>query len=81
MSNDKGQISTALALVGQLGFIMITCILMGLGGGLYLDSILGTRPALSIVLLLLGVASGMLACYRMIMKSISDEKKDGSNDE
>jgi len=81
MSDDKGQISTALALVGQLGFVMITCILVGLGGGLYLDSILGTEPVLSIVLLLLGVASGMLACYRMIMKSVSDQGEDASKEE
>lgn len=78
--DEKGQILAALALVGQLGFIMVTCVLMGLVAGLFLDSLAGTGFAFAPLLLLLGIGAGMLVCYRMIMKAVSGDGKSKSKD-
>ena len=59
---------------------MVACILGGLLAGLYLDKVLGTRPLLAVALLLAGVGAGMLACYRMIVRLISEEKLPGMTD-
>lgn len=70
---DSGQILATLALISQLGFIMVACVLGGYLGGRYLDGMLGTTPALTIVLVLSGIGGGMLSVYRLVMKTIADE--------
>lgn len=57
-----------LALVSQLGFTMLGCILGGFGLGLLLDKHLGTFPAFLIVFLLAGIAAGFWRAYVLIMR-------------
>ena len=61
------EIFKSLALVTEIGLILVICI----GGGLLLGICLDerfpkTRPLFAIVLLLLGVGSGFWAVYRMV---------------
>jgi F0F1-type ATP synthase assembly protein I len=72
--NDSGQILATLALISQLGFIMVACVLGGYLGGRYLDGVLGTTPVLTILLLLSGIGGGMVSVYRLVMKTIADDE-------
>ncbi|MFO8009009.1 MAG: AtpZ/AtpI family protein [Candidatus Brocadiia bacterium] len=69
---------TTLALVGWLGFVMAASVIAGFLLGLFLDRLLGTGPFLTVALLLVGIGGGMLAVYRVAMKTMeteSDEKQ------
>ena len=69
-SNANGHVLVTLALVGQLGIIMVVCILAGFLAGNFLDRRLGTAPVLTVVLLVAGIAGGMVAVYRLVVKSV-----------
>ena len=60
-----------IRLIGQLstvGFSFVFALVLGFGGGYFLDSKLGTRPWLSLLGFFLGLAAGVVNVYR-IMKS------------
>lgn len=78
---DAADTLSALALVTQLGVIMFACVLLGLLGGSYLDEKLGTGPVLMIALVLVGVAGGMVAVYRMVMKTVAAGRPPDDQDE
>jgi F0F1-type ATP synthase assembly protein I len=78
--DGRGQSMAALALIGQLGFIMVACILGGFLVGMYLDRQLGTSPLVTILALLAGVAGGMVAVYRLVVKSIDRQDRAGGPD-
>lgn len=71
-SKGSGLLPPTLALIGQLGLIMVVCILAGLLGGWYLDKLLNSSPVLTLVLAMAGAAAGMLAVYRLVMKTITN---------
>jgi len=80
-SDGNGQTLPTLALIGQLGLIMVTCVLGGFLLGAFLDSRLHSTPILTIVLILAGVAAGMMAVYRMVMKTVrTDRDRDPEED-
>ena len=68
----KGEIFNSLALVGQLGLIMVVCLLGGFLGGLAVDAYVGTDFAFAVLFLLIGMGGGMVACYRAIMGAIGE---------
>jgi F0F1-type ATP synthase assembly protein I len=72
-SDGDGRIVATLALVGQLGFIMVGCVLVGFLGGRHLDRLLDSRPVFTVVLLLGGIAGGMIAVYRLAMKALGED--------
>ena len=51
---------------------MVVCILGGLGAGIWLDSVLNTKPLATLVFILLGVAAGTYSVYRIVMQMIGD---------
>ncbi len=55
----------ALRLTG-IGFFIVVCILLGAGGGLWLDGRFGTRPWLMVAGLFLGLLLAGFGVYRMI---------------
>ena len=68
----------ALRLTG-VGFYITASILLGLLGGLWLDSRLNTKPILVIAGLLLGLVVAFWGVYRMLIPLISNRKgKDNS---
>ena len=55
-----------MSFVFNYGFILIVPILLGLFGGLKLDSKFGTKPWLTLLLMLLGGMLGFISGYRYI---------------
>jgi F0F1-type ATP synthase assembly protein I len=56
-------------LIGQLstvGLSFVFAIVLGFGGGYWLDARLGTRPWLSFLGFFLGLAAGVLNVYRIM---------------
>jgi ATP synthase protein I len=56
-------------LIGQLstiGMSFVLALVLGFGGGLWLDTVLGTKPWLSFVGFFLGLAAGVLNVYRVL---------------
>ena len=66
MDHDKGYLKY-LALVGEVGLVLVVCIGGGLLAGVLLDRWLGTGPALSLVLLFAGIAAGFMQVYRLLL--------------
>jgi ATP synthase protein I len=54
---------------GTVGIHLVLCTFIGLAMGYYLDKWLGTKPWLTIVFLLLGIAAGFKELIGMAMKS------------
>lgn len=67
----------AMRLLG-VGFYIGVCIVLGVVGGLWLDSRLNTEPILVIVGLLLGVVVAFYGVYRMLLP-FTGNKRDRGN--
>ncbi|HJM36368.1 MAG: hypothetical protein CL877_04710 [Dehalococcoidales bacterium] len=66
----------ALRLLG-MGWYVGICIVLGVFGGLWLDSKLHTRPVLVIIGLLLGIIVAFYGVYRMILPNINQKRSKG----
>ncbi len=66
----------ALRLLG-MGWYVGICIVLGVFGGLWLDSKLHTRPILVIIGLLLGTIVAFYGVYRMILPNINQKRSKG----
>jgi ATP synthase protein I len=63
---------TTWQLIGQLstiGMSFVFAIVLGFGGGFWLDGLLGTKPWLSFVGFFFGLAAGVLNVYRVLQLS------------
>ena len=69
---------TALKVVG-VGWYIGICIVLGVWGGLWLDSKLNTKPILVIVGLVLGIIVAFYGVYRMVLPNISSKGNKGKN--
>lgn len=56
-----------LALVGEVGLVLVVCVGGGLLAGVLLDGWLHTGPVLSLVFLFGGIAAGFLQVYRLLL--------------
>lgn len=56
----------------QLGFIMVSSILLSLAAGLWFDGRFGTSPWGLLVAMLIGVAAGTVGVARLISQVIDD---------
>ncbi len=61
-----------LALVTQLGLTVVTSLVLSLLLGLWLDSLLGTKPLLTLVFSLIGIMAGTVGVYRLITQAIAE---------
>ena len=71
---------TTLQLIGQLssiGMSFVFALVLGFGGGYWLDNVLGTKPWLSFIGFFLGLAAGVLNVYRVLQ--LASEGSKGSN--
>ena len=71
-SNDNRTTFQTLALVTQLGLIMIVSIGMPSALGIWLDRKLGTAW-ITILMFVIGAIAGVQSVYRMIQKIYKDE--------
>jgi len=69
---------TALRVVG-VGWYIGICIVLGVWGGLWLDSKLNTSPILVIVGLILGIVVAFYGTYRMILPNINKKRNKGKS--
>ncbi len=63
----KGRLK-GIALIASVGIAMVVSTLLGLAAGLYLDSLLGTKPWLTIICLILGIIAGFRNVYITVKK-------------
>ena len=56
----------SLALLTEIGLVLVICIGGGLLLGIYLDSRLGTKALFTIVLLFTGIGCGFWSVYKMV---------------
>ena len=61
-----------------MGWFIGISILLGVGGGLWLDNKFGTRPILVIVGLILGLVVALYGVYRMLLPLVR-RKQDKEN--
>lgn len=61
------EIFRSLALVTEIGLVLVVCIGGGLLLGVHLDRKLETRALFTISLLLIGIGSGFWSVYRMVL--------------
>ncbi len=64
-----------IVLITQVGLSVISSILLGLWIGIKLDKWLGTKYIFSIIMILLGIASGFLQAYKLINKATNNNSK------
>ena len=60
---------TTWQLIGQLstiGMSFVFALVIGFGGGFWLDGLLGTKPWLSFIGFFVGLAAGVLNVYRVL---------------
>lgn len=70
MDNNKAKILKNLSLISYIGFMMVIPIFGGVYLGNLVDKKLGTGHAFLIIFLLIGVSSGFLNLYKIMMKDI-----------
>ena len=55
-------------LVMQLGLVIIACVLIGLGIGLFLDKFFKTNGVFVVIFLIMGIIAGFMNVYKDIMR-------------
>jgi len=55
-----------LALLTEIGLVIVISILTGVTVGYYLDRFIGTRFVFTLAFLLVGIASGFVSAYRLV---------------
>ncbi|HLV09443.1 MAG TPA: AtpZ/AtpI family protein [Halanaerobiales bacterium] len=71
---DYQKIFQALSLISQLGLIIVANLAAGFFIGSLVDYYLHSGLIFRIIGLLLGIVSGFLSVYRLLMKVMDDEK-------
>jgi ATP synthase protein I len=57
---------SALALLGQVGLVLVIPMLIGIFAGLFIDKQLHSSPIATLIGLLLGLAAGVYGVYRLV---------------
>lgn len=56
-------------LVMQLGLVIVVCILVGLGIGIFLDNFFKTKGVFLVIFLIMGIIAGFKNVYTEVMKN------------
>ena len=84
MSSVKKEFVQLLANYGHIGFTFVALILIGLGGGIYLDRKVfdgGTSPWFTFIGLALGIAAGYKSLFEILWRDRNLEKKSDKEDQ
>jgi ATP synthase protein I len=84
MSDVKKEFVHLLANYGHIGFTFVSAILIGLGGGIYLDQKVfdgRTAPWLTFVGLAFGIAAGYKSLLEVVWRNRRDEEKAKAKEE
>jgi ATP synthase protein I len=65
----------AMALMSVIVSQLVGATLVGVFGGMWLDSYLHTKPLFLVIGLLLGMAAGVYSTIRLISRFLGDEEK------
>lgn len=69
MGQDEGRgVLKGLATLASLGITLVVATFIGLAIGIYLDKKFSTKPWLTIIFLILGIAAGFKNIYTVIRK-------------
>ena len=60
-----------IALGGQIGCVILVLVLVGAFGGIWLDNLLGTKPLLTIILVLGAAPLSLFLTYKMAVGAIN----------
>jgi len=60
-----------IALGGQIGCITLVLVLAGAFGGIWLDNLLGTKPLLTILLVLGAAPLSLFLTYKMAVRAVN----------
>ncbi|QTL96865.1 hypothetical protein GM661_02180 [Iocasia frigidifontis] len=74
--NNYRMVIQALALLTQLGLVVLANIAVGFFLGRLLDNVLHMDSFFSIIGIILGVLSGFYSVYRLVIKISGDENDD-----
>lgn len=81
MPDSPGTLKT-LGQLSTVGLSFVLALVMGFGGGYWLDQQLGSKPWLSFLGFFLGLAAGVLNVYRVLQStgssSTGDERRPGA---
>ncbi|MBL7197307.1 MAG: AtpZ/AtpI family protein [Candidatus Omnitrophica bacterium] len=53
----------------QLGLVIVVCILVGLGIGIFLDNFFKTKGVFLVIFLIMGIIAGFKNVYTEVMKN------------
>ena len=68
--NNKYEMMKNIALVTQIGLTFVITILFSLFLGYIMDNVFNTHSVFKIIFIIIGVISGFMSVYKIIMKSI-----------
>lgn len=66
----RDTILTDISMISQLGFMMVSSILLGFAIGYFCDAKFQTSPLFTLVFLVVGIVAGFWSVYKMIIKRI-----------
>jgi ATP synthase protein I len=76
MKEETRKYFRQLAMASSVGMQLVFAIFIGLAIGVWLDTVFGTRPVLSLIFLVMGVAAGFLNFYRFARKQQEEDSED-----
>jgi F0F1-type ATP synthase assembly protein I len=68
------RLPAGVRLIG-MGWYVAVCIVLGLGGGIWLDNQTRTLPLFTLLGLFLGLAAAFVGIYRMVQETVEDENR------
>lgn len=72
MSEPKYLWIRSVGLIASIPLLILICVGIGVGAGMWLDSKLGTAPWLAIVLTLFGLAAGLYESAKLLIDATRD---------
>ncbi|MFZ5968887.1 MAG: AtpZ/AtpI family protein [Bacillota bacterium] len=73
-SDNKTNMLKNLSLLGYIGIVMVTPIIIGVYLGNFLDQYLHTENVFMILMTCIGVGAGFLNTYKVVMKDMNKKR-------